>query len=107
MEVLIALATTIAYVYSVSIVSTLIDHAYNYTLHCFQVIVVIIASTTTYQDTKTLFETAPMLLMFVSFGRCLENIARGKTSKALAKLMSLQATEARLIKKASIGALEE
>ncbi|XP_064383927.1 copper-transporting ATPase 1-like isoform X2 [Halichondria panicea] len=87
MEVLIALATTIAYVYSV--------------------IVVIIASTTTYQDTKTLFETAPMLLMFVSFGRCLENIARGKTSKALAKLMSLQATEARLIKKASIGALEE
>ncbi len=106
MEVLIALATTIAYVYSVSIVHFIIDHADN-TLHCVQVIVLIIAITVTHQDTKTFFETAPMLLVFVSLGRFLEQIARGKTSEALAKLMSLQATEARLIKKGFEEALEE
>ncbi|XP_064404796.1 copper-transporting ATPase 1-like isoform X4 [Halichondria panicea] len=88
MEVLIALATTIAYVYSV--------------------IALIVAITVTHQETKTFFETAPLLLVFVSLGRFLENFAKGKTSEALAKLMSLQATEARLIKKAFDGAaLEE
>ncbi len=77
------------------------------TLLCVQVIALVVAITVTHQETKTFFETAPLLLVFVSLGRFLENFAKGKTSEALAKLMSLQATEARLIKNTFDGALEE
>lgn len=43
---------------------------------------------------KVFFETSTMLITFVTFGRYLENLAKGQTSVALSKLMSLAPSQA-------------
>jgi len=70
MDVLVILGTSCAFVFSVSaMLVSIIMPPHN--------------------RPNTIFDTSTMLITFVSLGRFLENRAKGQTSKALSRLMSL------------------
>lgn len=88
MDVLISMGATAAFLFSVvSIIYALFNHQHH---------------------TMLAFETSVMLIFFVSLGRYLESVAKGKTSEALSKLMQLQPPQATLLEeeeeKAAAGA---
>lgn len=77
MDVLVTLATSISYAYSLLVVAAAVALALPY-------------------SPMTFFDTSPMLFLCLSLGRWLEYLAKARTSDAIARLMCLQAADARL-----------
>jgi Cu+-exporting ATPase len=85
MDVLVALGTSCAYFYSsFSLLFSFIGHTGPVELKPMHM-------------TMTFFDTSSTLISFILLGKYLEIVAKGKTSEAIRKLMSMQATKAVLV----------
>lgn len=71
MDVLVCISTMVAYTFSII------------------AMIILVWNGQTLKPPKTLFETTCMLVMFISFGKWLENRAKGATLNALSKLLQL------------------
>eukprot|EP01089_Gocevia_fonbrunei_P009028 TRINITY_DN2092_c0_g1_i1.p1 TRINITY_DN2092_c0_g1~~TRINITY_DN2092_c0_g1_i1.p1 ORF type:complete len:816 (-),score=148.56 TRINITY_DN2092_c0_g1_i1:828-3275(-) len=80
MDVLVAIATSAAYCYSLFCI----------VIGCFFVY--------EFDGQPDFFDTSAMLLAFISLGKYMEALAKGKTSEAIKTLMSLQPNTAQLLK---------
>ncbi|KAJ2228150.1 Cu(2+)-transporting P-type ATPase [Coemansia sp. RSA 1722] len=78
MDVLVTTGTSLAYFFSLFMLSWSVFHGRHPHPHCF-------------------FEASAMLITFVSLGRYLENVAKGNASAALSTLMTLTPTQATLV----------
>ncbi|KAJ1827178.1 Cu(2+)-transporting P-type ATPase, partial [Coemansia sp. RSA 2708] len=78
MDVLVTTGTSLAYFFSLFMLSWSVFHGKHPRPHCF-------------------FEAPAMLITFVSLGRYLENLAKGNASAALSTLMTLTPSQATLI----------
>ncbi|VDN99112.1 unnamed protein product [Rodentolepis nana] len=78
MDVLLVIASSISYTYSVVVVLIAMCHRWS-------------------TSPRTVFEATPMLFLFISLGRWLENLAKERTSESVTKLLSLQAKDATLM----------
>eukprot|EP00026_Physarum_polycephalum_P002085 Phypoly_transcript_02089.p1 GENE.Phypoly_transcript_02089~~Phypoly_transcript_02089.p1 ORF type:complete len:954 (+),score=145.65 Phypoly_transcript_02089:41-2902(+) len=91
MDVLVALGTSCAYFYSAFTILFSIISAPAHTMMPAD------GSMGEEQMTMTFFDTSAMLITFILLGKYFEIVAKGKTSDAIRKLMSLQATKAVLV----------
>jgi Cu+-exporting ATPase len=79
MDVLVALGSTVAYVYSV-------------------VVVVMLTAGSTLAGEHVYFETAALIITLIKLGKLLEVRAKGETSKAIRELIGLQPNTARVVR---------
>eukprot|EP00056_Hartaetosiga_gracilis_P006650 m.98562 g.98562 ORF g.98562 m.98562 type:complete len:862 (+) comp12522_c0_seq2:1204-3789(+) len=70
-------------------------------------VVVIDAQAEEADSTDLFFDTGPTLFVFVSLGRLVEHIAKGKTSEAISKLLHLQPARALLVREVDGETFEE
>jgi Cu+-exporting ATPase len=87
MEFLVMLGTTAAYFYSI--------------------LAVCLAWTRPDAEPEVFFETSAVLITFVYLGKYLEELAKGRTSRALSKLMQLQPSSAMLVETCEDGTTKE
>jgi len=79
MDVLVAMGTTVAYVYSVIVLVATTFGVTSFGIHVY-------------------FETAAAIITLIVLGKLLEVRAKGQTSEAIKKLMGLQAKTARVVR---------
>ena len=108
MDVLVALGTTISFLYSLgATIYALLHPEFERTWHCRSTRCLCSSATVPSIDwshvtvVHAFFDTAAMLMTFILLGKYLETVAKGKTSDAISKLMSLKVVQRAILGAAS------